>query len=250
MNYFDVDGIAKRYALSRPYFQPQVIELVRKHLNVAKVETALDVGCGTGQSTEALMSLANHAIGTDLSKPMVDQAKLGSTTQFLVCPAHQQPFADQSFDIITASMAYHWFDQSTFLTEAHRLLRPQGVLVIYNASFAGVMANNESFSREMREYYDLYPAPKRHPLHPTSIDLQQAGFVGIKQDFEFWQPWALPQFIGYLLTQTSAIERLQSPAQNVAQIETEIVQRFRRYFTQPAEQFLFRGDVSILKLER
>lgn len=62
---------AERYAHSRPYYHPVVVDQIRQTLRLhAPVHRALDVGCGTGQSTLALLELAQEVVGVDPSPAM------------------------------------------------------------------------------------------------------------------------------------------------------------------------------------
>jgi len=47
-------------------------------------------------------------------------------------PAEELPFEDGSVDLVTAMSAFHWFDHSRFLQEAHRVLKPHGCLALLN----------------------------------------------------------------------------------------------------------------------
>ncbi len=47
-------------------------------------------------------------------------------------PAEELPFEDGSVDLVTTMSAFHWFDRSRFLQEAHRVLKPHGCLAILN----------------------------------------------------------------------------------------------------------------------
>lgn len=50
--------------------------------------------------------------------------------EFLVSPAEVNPFADKSFDIISASQCFVYFDKAKWIPEVKRLLRPGGKVVI------------------------------------------------------------------------------------------------------------------------
>ena len=45
-------------------------------------------------------------------------------------PAEDLPFQDGSVDLLTAASAAHWFDQSRFLAEASRVLKPRGCMAL------------------------------------------------------------------------------------------------------------------------
>lgn len=44
--------------------------------------------------------------------------------------AEDLPFPDDSVDLLTAASAAHWFDQSRFLAEASRVLKPRGCMAL------------------------------------------------------------------------------------------------------------------------
>jgi len=51
-NYFAYQSAASRYASARPYFHPLVIGKIKDYLQLQEpLQRALDIGCGTGQST-------------------------------------------------------------------------------------------------------------------------------------------------------------------------------------------------------
>ncbi len=86
-----------------------------------------------------------------------------SSARFLRSSAESLPFSERTFDIVTVSMAFHWFDQRRFLEEAARVLTCGGELWVYNLLFPGVLFGDESFSRWHRERYLVrYPVPARH----------------------------------------------------------------------------------------
>merc|ERR1712021_235516 len=64
----------------------------------------MDIGCGTGQSTEHLMSHFEKVYGCDPSQAMLDQAKAEDLSQF---PA-------SSFQLVIASRCIHYFDSKKF----------------------------------------------------------------------------------------------------------------------------------------
>ncbi len=246
MNFFDFETAAQRYAQARPYFQPDVIEMIRSRLPFqAKVDAALDVACGTGHSTMALLNIANTIVGTDLSNAMIAQATRHPAISFQQAPAERLPFPDASFDLITVCMAYHWFDQPRFLAEAKRLLRPNGTLVVYNSYFPGVMAGNDQYQQAHANYTSQFPTPARSNKHPTQADAGNVGLAGTTEPFEFSVEWNVAQLVDYLCSQSNVIGQVECGNRDLGSIKTELRAQFGDCFNQPLERFLFRGDVSI-----
>ncbi|MHB9131066.1 MAG: class I SAM-dependent methyltransferase [Armatimonadota bacterium] len=98
----------------------------------------LDVGSGAGQLSTLLAQRPEvaHAIGIDLSAPMVEQARStaeahGVDATFLQVDAAEMPFADGEFDVVVSTLSlHHWHDPLAVLREIHRVLAPGGNLVI------------------------------------------------------------------------------------------------------------------------
>jgi ubiquinone/menaquinone biosynthesis C-methylase UbiE len=133
MNYFNPKTSAERYAKGRPDFHINTIRKIKAYLELdQKLDNVLDIACGTGLSTIPLFELAKKVYGTDSSQEMLNIATLHNSVFYALASADKQPFADNTFDLITVSSGVHWFDNDTFLQEAKRLLKPQSWLVLYD----------------------------------------------------------------------------------------------------------------------
>ncbi len=107
-----------------------VYSLLEKYLPAGdkSVRRALDLGCGTGLNLDSLSGYA-QPIGLDSSaKALEFCARRGH--RHLV-QAASLPFADNSFDIITAlDVIEHLDDDLATLHELYRVMRPGGLLII------------------------------------------------------------------------------------------------------------------------
>ncbi|XP_063002836.1 putative methyltransferase DDB_G0268948 [Elgaria multicarinata webbii] len=105
--------------------------LERKKTN--SFQLAVDVGCGSGQSTLVLAKRFEKVVGTDISAAQIKEAKRAShppNVDYFLCPAEALPFKDSSVDLITAFNAAHWFDAPRFLREVDRVLTPAGCVAV------------------------------------------------------------------------------------------------------------------------
>jgi SAM-dependent methyltransferase len=100
----------------------------------------LDVGCGRRpfpdwmpDETRRVVSAAGHPVGIDL-----DLASLrdhGAYRDKLMAPAETLPFADGSFDLVSANMVVeHVADPRRMLGEIHRVLRPGGAFAFHTSN--------------------------------------------------------------------------------------------------------------------
>ncbi|XP_040212025.1 putative methyltransferase DDB_G0268948 [Rana temporaria] len=95
---------------------------------------AVDAGCGTGQNTRTLAPYFKKVLGIDISEAQIEEARKapGSpNVTYSACPAEEVPVGDASVDLLTASIAAHWFNIEPFLKEVDRILKPGGCLAIF-----------------------------------------------------------------------------------------------------------------------
>jgi len=102
MNFFTIERVAEGYAKYRPYYHPLIMKQIRGCTGLeGKFENALDVGCGTGLSTRALLEIAEHVTGTDNSHQMITVAQVKNEDKipYLYAPAEQLPFQSWTFPV-------------------------------------------------------------------------------------------------------------------------------------------------------
>jgi SAM-dependent methyltransferase len=102
MNYFAYPTAAERYANGRPFFHPLAVKKIGTICcESGRINRALDVGCGTGQSTLALLELAEEIVGLDNSAEMLSHALRHAQVRYVEARAEQMPFDDKSYGLIT-----------------------------------------------------------------------------------------------------------------------------------------------------
>lgn len=126
---------SKDYAKYRPGPPPSVYEILKVHGIGLKGQKVLDQGTGTGVFARQMARQGCEVIGTDLSPDQVQMAKALAADEgltnvsFQASPAEVNPFPDHSFDVMSASQCFSYFDKSIWIPEAKRLLRPGGSFV-------------------------------------------------------------------------------------------------------------------------
>lgn len=211
-NHFSSKNAAQVYAKGRPYFHHQVIRWVNAFLNLEKpVPRALDIGCGTGLSAVALKEIANNIIALDISYDMLATAPRDRHIYYINTTAENLPFAAASFDLLTVSSAFHWFDKKRFVKESRRVLRPGGWAIIYDNYFTACAEKCPQFTHWYREVYlKRYPTPPRHTaFKPEDWKDTELLFVG-EEPYENIVSFTCDRLIDYLLTQTNIISAVEN----------------------------------------
>jgi ubiquinone/menaquinone biosynthesis C-methylase UbiE len=102
-------------------------------------DRVLDLGCGTGVLTRMIAdqsAAGGEAVGIDAAAKMIHVARkkrAGENCRFEVMAAEALSFEDASFDAVVSSLFFHHVPldlKEKALTEAFRVLRPGGRLVI------------------------------------------------------------------------------------------------------------------------
>ncbi len=101
---------------------------------IGKVETGLDVCCGTGAELKHLRALCTgRVVGLDFSKGMLDEARrrVGTEADLIQGDAMALPFENE-FDVVTSVGAFGHIeekDEDPFISGIARALRPGGRFV-------------------------------------------------------------------------------------------------------------------------
>lgn len=223
MNYFHPKTAADRYAKGRPDFHSNTIKHIKEYLHLdQKLNNALDIACGTGLSTQALLEIATNVYGTDISQEMLNFALQPDKIHYSIAPAEQQAFPDNHFDLITVSSGVHWFDIDKFLVEANRLLKYSSWLVLYENHFIAEMPGNESFTNWfLNVYLKKFPSPPRNNVYAwTNENLTTKNFNFVKEEkFKNSITFNKKQLALYFTTQSNVIAAVENNQTTYAQVE-------------------------------
>lgn len=122
----------------------------------------LEVGCGTGAVLRSLARRSDFtgtAIGVDQCRPFLDIAStlaqtegFGDRLTFQVGDAHKLDFPSGSFDIVVAhTLISHVTAPIAVLSEMARLVRPGGIVVVFDGDYASLTYayRDHSFGQRM-----------------------------------------------------------------------------------------------------
>lgn len=157
----------------------------------------LDVGCTIGHNTLpwARSYPDAHVQAIDVSAPLLSYgraraASQGSPITFRQMDATKLAFPDESFDLVFSSMFLHELTLgqiSAALAEAHRVLRPGGLMLHMELPPNGQMAPYDSFYLDWDCYYNAEPFYKAYRDQDPRALCTAAGF-DTEQYFQFVVP--------------------------------------------------------------
>lgn len=129
----DFDRIAAAATATAPdasaHFADELLALLP-----ARVETAIDLGCGTGALTRLLAERAGHVIGIDLSPRMIalsrERCVDRPNVEWRIGDFMTEPLPPASFDAVCSVATLHHLPLPAALGRAAELVRPGGWLLV------------------------------------------------------------------------------------------------------------------------
>ena len=116
--------IAKSYNELHKEEQIKKLEIIKKNIRI--IPPLLDVGCGTGISTNYFNVVS---IGIDNSEEMIKQSKEGN---LIYGDAEKLPFPDKSFNTVISLTAFHNFkNMEKALLEIKRVSKNNNIAITF-----------------------------------------------------------------------------------------------------------------------
>ncbi|MDN3649539.1 class I SAM-dependent methyltransferase [Reinekea marina] len=169
MTYFSLEEASNRYEQYRPKVHGVIKHWLKNAGITKRFDTAIDIACGTGDSTIPVIDISNSVQGIDLSEVMLNKARAkGLEVNQL---GYEAAHTLGQFDLITTCMAFHWFDFEQAVQAYKQASSDSSIWLIYNFSFGGSVHSKEFNDWFFDTYLTLFPTPPRNS--------QTANFEGV-----------------------------------------------------------------------
>lgn len=170
------------------FFEPYAIE-VASRIDPSKIDTALELACGTGRVTRQLrkrLSPLTRLIASDLSEEMMSVAKeklKDENIEWAVIDAGAIPYPDNSMDIVACCFGYMFVpDRMQAFREAFRVLKKGGVLLFTTWDEMRYNGASNVYRKAVKKYVgntlpDSYKLPfSMHDALEIKDQLSSVGF--------------------------------------------------------------------------
>lgn len=190
--YDTIGTIYDRTRRADPYLLRALVDLLR----LEPGKRYLDLACGTGNYSTAMSTVAGSWIGLDISRVMIDQAlnKKKGNIDFVQGDAMALPFADDSFDSISCTLAIHHFGTlNTAFSEVRRTLREEGFFVLFTSTTEQMKGYwlQEYFPRALVKSWEQMPS--RQAIEQA---MEDSG-LNIKREIPYFVTNELADFFLY-----------------------------------------------------
>jgi arsenite methyltransferase len=162
--------------------------------NLRQGQTVLDLGAGGGMDcflAARHVGETGRVIGVDMTPEMLERArdnraKIGAdNVEFRLGEIEHLPVADESVDVVLSNCVINLSpDKGQVLREAHRVLRPDGVLAISDMMVDGPLP--EAIREAFGSCGEGMTAPTSEDEYREALEV--AGFVDIKVERRYPDP--------------------------------------------------------------
>ncbi len=174
-------GLRQDYDNAAPFYDgtrgasPSLLEAMLQQLGPARGRSLLEVGCGTGNYTDAFAAAGFRVIGMDLSPHMLREAAGKLRGRVARADAQRLPLAARSVDcVVSINVFHHLREPVEALREFHRVARDQ--------TLHHLTAQEQFRSHWALHYFPLqsYEQPGEHPPRAALLDMvRTAGFLDV-----------------------------------------------------------------------
>lgn len=209
---YDSERLAAAYAADRPPVHAHILRSAGPGQRAAR---ALDVGCGAGLSTAALLPLARQVIGVEpVAAMLAHRRAVAPGAGFVVGQTERLPFAGASFDLVAAAGSLNYTDLPTALAEVARVLTADGTFLLYDFSTGARSVSGEELAQWFTAFVRRFPWPPG--WEPFDVRELPLGAYGLRlvdyADVETRLPMTFDAYLRYMLSETNVEHAIASGA--------------------------------------
>jgi len=145
------------YVRYRPGYPAEILPLLQTWTSLRADHVVADIGSGTGLLSKLFLDFGNRVFGVEPNDEMRSAGEefLSPYPNFtsITGSAEATTLPSDSVEFVAAGQAFHWFQMPAARNEFHRILKPEGrVLVIWNER----LLDETAFLREYEELLNRF----------------------------------------------------------------------------------------------
>jgi SAM-dependent methyltransferase len=246
---YSSERLAAAYAFSRPPVHPYVAPRVSRRLSPeCPVDIALDIGCGAGASTAAILPLAGRVVGLDPYVPMLRYASVavpGAT--FYVGRAEALPFQSSAFALVTAAGTLNYADVELSLSEVARVMSPSGLFVPYDFSAGRRLRDDNRLTDWYAEFRARFPSPPGYALDLRALEYHKCGLNLVAYEaLEVGIQMSLATYVDYILGD-AGVESALSGGRLEEDVRRFLEDRLHPVFSVGEHEVIFDAQIAYIR---
>jgi SAM-dependent methyltransferase len=245
---YDSERLAAAYAFDRPSVHQQFVRSAGLSTQAGR---ALDVGCGAGLSTAALVPLARRVVGLEPIPAMLAHRRtVAPQARFVVAEAERLPFPDASFDLVAAAGSLNYTDLTAAFGEVARVLTRDGTFLLYDFSPPRRSVSGGDLERWFASFEQRYPWPPGwEPIDVRELPLGDYGLRLLTYaDVEARLTMTFDAYLRYMLSETNAEHAIASGASTAEQVRDWCAETLKAVFADDEVTAVIPGYVATLAL--
>jgi SAM-dependent methyltransferase len=166
--------VPETYDRARPTYPDALFDDL---LGLAPGPRLLEIGCGTGKATAALVAHGYDVTCVELGEGLAAVARRNVPQARVLIADFETWQPDGEFDAVAAFTAFHWLDPDTRYGRAASVLRPGGALAVAETHHVLGPDGDPFFAAVQEDYDAVDPRPdNRPPPRPEEIADLTAAF--------------------------------------------------------------------------
>jgi ubiquinone/menaquinone biosynthesis C-methylase UbiE len=149
-----------------------ILRLLPQYITRKRIKI-LDIGCGTGKNVETF-SQFGESWGLDISTRAIAYGKKRGLQHLARGTAEKTGLRAQSFDVVTLLDVLEHTDDVKSLKEVHRILKPQGHIVITVPAYQWLFSRWDEVLHHKRRYNK---SGLEQILHDTGYTVEKISYV-------------------------------------------------------------------------
>ena len=246
---YSSERLAAAYAFSRPPVHSYIAARMSRRLSPeCPVDTALDIGCGAGASTAAILPLARRVVGLEPYAPMLRYASVVVPgAEFYVGRAEALPFQSSAFALVTAAGALNYANVELSLSEVARVMSPGGLFVPYDFSAGRRLRDDNRLSDWYAEFRLRFPSPPGYALDLRALEYRRCGLELVAyEELEVGIQMSLATYVAYILGD-AGVESALAEGQLEGDVRRFLEDRLHSVFSVGEHEVIFDAQIAYIR---